>query len=84
VHHSSFFTKMNPERNPGWLNAFSCCVQGALWYQGESNAGQYNLYAKQMRALISGWRERWSAAGQPSALHNFTFIEHQLSAYSGE
>eukprot|EP01052_Picozoa_sp_SAG31_P012287 SAG31_NODE_715_length_12634_cov_5.289190_11_plen_272_part_00 len=35
-----------------------------------------------MRNLISGWREKWASA-QPLSLQNFTFIEHQLSAYSG-
>ena len=62
----------------------SACVRvlfHALTDQGESNAGQFNDYAKQMRDLIAGWRRNWES---PPALQNFTFIEHQLSAYSGK
>lgn len=31
--------------------------KGILWYQGESNSGQPEIYAKYMHALIGGWRK---------------------------
>lgn len=118
-----------------------CCAAAAAAAvradQGESNANQYNAYAKQMRDLIAGWRRNWESppalrvrrqaaphgmacpamayqrcGTPPGMIHtrlrrqrdaclsaaiqqhddtvcrccawqNFTFIEHQLSAYSG-
>ncbi|MGL4593393.1 MAG: sialate O-acetylesterase [Thermoguttaceae bacterium] len=32
-------------------------MQGAIWYQGESNSSEGMLYAEKMKALISGWRK---------------------------
>ncbi|GGZ37419.1 9-O-acetylesterase [Echinicola pacifica] len=46
-------------------------IKGLIWYQGESNAGQPSSYARQMEALISGWRAAW---GQP----DLPFIYAQL------
>ena len=58
----------------------SCaCRAGAD--QGEANAKRANAYAQQMRTMIADWRHNW--AGSPSTLKDFTFILHQLSAYSG-
>ncbi|MCB0686785.1 MAG: sialate O-acetylesterase [Saprospiraceae bacterium] len=37
--------------------------KGVLWYQGESNSGQPEIYEKYMYALIDGWR---SVFNQPS------------------
>ncbi|EDM28943.1 sialic acid-specific 9-O-acetylesterase [Lentisphaera araneosa HTCC2155] len=35
-------------------------VKGAIWYQGESNAGYQNdKYQKHFSALIEGWRTAW-------------------------
>ena len=31
-------------------------VQGAIWYQGESNAGNPALYRKQLPAMVENWR----------------------------
>lgn len=31
-------------------------VQGAIWYQGESNAGNAALYRKQLPAMVENWR----------------------------
>ena len=39
------------------LQPFS--VRGAIWYQGESNAGQAAAYEKLLPALISDWRTVW-------------------------
>ena len=35
-------------------------IRGALWYQGESNNGEGNLYHEKMKALIAGWRSVWN------------------------
>jgi len=34
-------------------------IKGALWYQGESNGGDDDIYFHKMRALISCWRQTW-------------------------
>lgn len=31
-------------------------IQGAIWYQGESNAGNPELYRKQLPAMVENWR----------------------------
>ena len=35
--------------------------RGAIWYQGESNAGNGPLYALQLPLMIRDWRTRWGA-----------------------
>lgn len=50
-------------------------IKGAVWYQGESNAGyRTEHYRESMLALIKGWREQW---GQGS----FPFIWCQLASF---
>ncbi len=34
-------------------------LKGALWYQGESDAGDGALYWHKLRALVGGWRAAW-------------------------
>jgi sialate O-acetylesterase len=34
-------------------------ITGAIWYQGESNAGNAKLYRKQMPAMINQWRKEF-------------------------
>ena len=34
-------------------------VRGAIWYQGESNAGAPELYKKLLPLLIKDWRDNW-------------------------
>ncbi len=36
-------------------------LRGAIWYQGESNAGQPGPYEKLLPALIADWRKVWGA-----------------------
>jgi len=34
-------------------------IKGFLWYQGESNRHETELYAKLFPAMVSGWRKLW-------------------------
>ncbi len=38
---------------------------GALWYQGESNAGNAGKYRHTLPALIAGWRKAWGQGDLP-------------------
>jgi sialate O-acetylesterase len=49
-------------------------IQGAIWYQGESNAGNAKLYAKLFPAMIRNWRD---AFGQG----DFPFLFVQLAPF---
>jgi sialate O-acetylesterase len=49
-------------------------VKGILWYQGESNAGRPEEYARLLPALIADWRLKWD---QPNA----PFIYAQLPGF---
>lgn len=49
-------------------------IKGALWYQGESNSQDGDLYYHKMRALIGGWRTAWGQG-------DFPFYYVQLAAY---
>ncbi len=42
-------------------------IKGALWYQGESNAGadRVGTYRQQFEAMIRDWRERWAEGDFP-------------------
>lgn len=49
-------------------------VKGFLWYQGESNSGQGEEYARLSSALIADWRKQWQEPDAP-------FIYVQLPNY---
>ncbi|MDA3799794.1 MAG: 9-O-acetylesterase [Kiritimatiellae bacterium] len=40
-------------------------IKGAIWYQGESNAGNAYIYRERFPAMISDWRERWGQGDFP-------------------
>jgi sialate O-acetylesterase len=40
-------------------------VNGAIWYQGESNAGNPTLYRRQMPAMIQQWRTEFGSGEWP-------------------
>ncbi|MGR3811831.1 sialate O-acetylesterase [Jiulongibacter sp. NS-SX5] len=48
-------------------------MQGALWYQGESNAGRAFDYRESFPLLIKDWRSKWGK--------DFPFYWVQLSSY---
>ena len=45
-------------------------LKGFIWYQGESDAGQPQLYEKMFRQLIVDWRKLWNQGDLP-----FLFIQ---------
>jgi len=45
-------------------------IQGAIWYQGESNAGRAYQYRKLFPAMIESWRENWDQGRFP-----FLFVQ---------
>lgn len=40
-------------------------IRGAIWYQGESNAGRAHQYRSIFPAMIIDWRERWGQGDFP-------------------
>ncbi|MCU0792084.1 MAG: sialate O-acetylesterase [Opitutaceae bacterium] len=49
-------------------------LRGAIWYQGESNAGRYQEYHALFSAMISGWRGDFGQG-------DFPFFWAQLAAF---
>ena len=45
-------------------------IRGAIWYQGESDAGNAPLYGIQLRTMIDNWRKDWG--------NQFAFLFVQL------
>lgn len=52
-------------------------IKGALWYQGETNAGRAYQYRKAFPLLINNWREKWGQGEFP-----FYFV--QLSSFNAD
>jgi sialate O-acetylesterase len=48
-------------------------IRGALWYQGETNAGRAYQYRKSFPLMITDWRQKWN--------DEFPFYFVQLSTY---
>jgi len=49
-------------------------IRGAIWYQGESNAGRAYQYRAIFPAIIEDWREHWNQG-------NFPFLFVQLANF---
>jgi sialate O-acetylesterase len=49
-------------------------IKGAIWYQGESNAGRAHQYRTLFADMIKNWRDDWG-------LGNFTFLAVQLAPF---
>ncbi len=69
----------NPHSPAGLYNAMIAplipySIGGAIWYQGESNAGRAYQYRKLFPAMITNWRQDW---GQ----ENFPFLFVQLANF---
>jgi len=71
-----------PDGGFGWL--YKPCIaplipyaiKGVLWYQGENNAPEPDLYTQLAPAMVSGWRQAWGEG-------NFAFYFVQLAGYQG-
>jgi len=49
-------------------------IKGAIWYQGESNAGRAYQYRTLFKAMIEDWRTKWGEG-------DFPFLYVQLANY---
>jgi sialate O-acetylesterase len=49
-------------------------IKGAIWYQGESNAGRHEEYKTLFSTMITNWRDAWG-------LGDFPFLFVQLANY---
>ena len=49
-------------------------IKGAVWYQGEANAGAAEEYAELFKTMITDWRQRWHVG-------DFPFLFVQLAGY---
>lgn len=49
-------------------------IEGAIWYQGESNAGRAYQYRKTFPLMIQDWRQHWG--------YNFPFLFVQLASFN--
>jgi sialate O-acetylesterase len=49
-------------------------IKGAIWYQGESNAGRADQYRRLYADMIRNWRKDWDEG-------EFTFLAVQLAPY---
>jgi sialate O-acetylesterase len=54
-------------------NLIPYAVQGAIWYQGESNAGRAWQYRRLFADMIENWREDWD--------RDFSFLHVQLAPW---
>jgi sialate O-acetylesterase len=57
-------------------------IRGAIWYQGESNAGRAATYGLQLSSMIKNWRDIWGEGDFPFAwvqLANFMKPQEQPS-----
>jgi sialate O-acetylesterase len=52
-------------------------IRGAIWYQGETNAGRAYQYRKAFPLMITDWRQRWKEGDFP-----FYFV--QLSSWNAD
>jgi len=65
----------HPHRASGLFNAMIApllpfALRGAIWYQGESNAGRAEQYRHLFPAMIRDWRAAWGAGDFP-----FLFVQ---------
>ncbi|MEA2736202.1 MAG: sialate O-acetylesterase [Humisphaera sp.] len=75
--------KERPENAPQWASniynkmvypLLPYAIKGAIWYQGESNAGRAEQYRKLFPAMIRDWRAQWKQG-------DFPFLFVQLANY---
>ena len=60
-------------------------IRGTVWYQGESNAGDWKNYQAYMQALVQGWRTVWGKEDLPFYFVQLAnFHEDNLSPAGGD
>lgn len=52
-------------------------IKGAIWYQGESNAGKAYLYRSLFPAMVKSWRDEWKQG-------DFPFYYVQITPHKGQ
>ncbi|MEI6279500.1 MAG: sialate O-acetylesterase [Verrucomicrobiae bacterium] len=52
-------------------------IKGAIWYQGESNAGKSKEYQTLFPRMIADWREKWGVG-------EFPFLFVQIAPFNGQ
>ena len=52
-------------------------MKGVIWYQGESNSGQANLYKALFPAMVKNWRDDWKQG-------DFPFYYVQITPHKGQ
>lgn len=72
--------RVNPHRAAGLYNGMIAplvpfAIRGAIWYQGESNAGRAHQYRTLFPAMIESWRKAWGQG-------DFPFLFVQLAAFA--
>lgn len=77
------FKKQRPN-GPGWRPTelyngmiaplIPFAIKGAIWYQGESNAGRHKQYRTLFPDMIKNWRRDWGQG-------DFTFLAVQLAPF---
>ena len=45
-------------------------IKGVIWYQGESNAHNYEAHEKLFRLLVGSWRENWNDPDLPFTMYS--------------
>ncbi|XP_052237319.1 sialate O-acetylesterase-like isoform X3 [Dreissena polymorpha] len=50
-------------------------IYGAIWYQGEANAGAPDSYKCRFQAMINDWRAKFSAEGHTDGMFPFGFVQ---------
>ncbi len=50
-------------------------MKGCIWYQGETNRKEPELYRKLFKSMLADWREKWN-------IGNFPFIYAQIAPFN--
>jgi sialate O-acetylesterase len=78
------------ERPAGLFNGMiapllSFALRGFIWYQGEANVAEHQLYLERFSALIGDWRSRFSGEAPAHAgASTLPFYFVQLASYEAE
>ena len=54
-------------------------IYGAIWYQGEANAGHPNTYNCTFPAMIDDWRAKWFEGTNKATNEMFPFDLYKLA-----